>query len=68
MPGTLVKLLVSEGEQVREGQPLVVLEAMKMEHTVVAPYAGRVRKLPYAQGVSVAGGAALVELTPNEKA
>ncbi len=66
MPGTLVKVLVSEGETVREGQALVVLEAMKMEHTVVAPYAGVVRRLPYGQGASVAGGADLVDLAPAE--
>jgi 3-methylcrotonyl-CoA carboxylase alpha subunit len=66
MPGTLVKVLVGEGEAVREGQPLVVLEAMKMEHTVTAPYAGTVRRLPFAQGASVAGGAALVDLEPAE--
>jgi 3-methylcrotonyl-CoA carboxylase alpha subunit len=65
MPGTLVKVLVGEGEAVREGQPLVVLEAMKMEHTVTAPYAGLVRRLPFAQGASVSGGAALVELDPE---
>ncbi|MCX7791113.1 MAG: acetyl-CoA carboxylase biotin carboxylase subunit [Chloroflexaceae bacterium] len=64
MPGTLIKVLVSEGESVREGQPLVVLEAMKMEHTVVAPYDGVVRRLPYAPGASVAGGADLVDLAP----
>ncbi len=62
MPGTLVRVLVSEGESVREGQPLLVLEAMKMEHTVVAPYAGTVRRLPFAQGGSVAGGVILIEL------
>ncbi|MFV9503699.1 MAG: acetyl-CoA carboxylase biotin carboxylase subunit [Oscillochloridaceae bacterium umkhey_bin13] len=66
MPGTLVRVLVSEGEPVREGQPLVVLEAMKMEHTVVAPFAGLVRRLPYQQGASVAAGAALIELDAEE--
>ncbi len=66
MPGTLVKVLVSEGEVVREGQALLILEAMKMEHTVVAPYAGTVRRLPFSQGSSVAGGASLVDLTPEE--
>jgi 3-methylcrotonyl-CoA carboxylase alpha subunit len=64
MPGTLVKLMVQEGDAVSEGQPLLVLEAMKMEHTIVAPYAGVVRKLPFAQGASVAGGVDLVELEP----
>ncbi|NNJ08836.1 acetyl-CoA carboxylase biotin carboxylase subunit [Chloroflexales bacterium ZM16-3] len=66
MPGTLIKLLVSAGEQVAEGQPLLVLEAMKMEHTVVAPYAGVVRRLPFAAGDSVAGGADLIELEAAE--
>jgi 3-methylcrotonyl-CoA carboxylase alpha subunit len=67
MPGTLVKLLVQEGEPVQEGQPLAVLEAMKMEHTVVAPYSGTVRRLPFAQGASVAGGAPLVELDADDE-
>ena len=67
MPGTLVKLLVREGEAVQEGQPLVVLEAMKMEHTVVAPYSGVVRRLPFAEGASVAGGAPLVDLLADDR-
>ncbi|WP_298815181.1 acetyl/propionyl/methylcrotonyl-CoA carboxylase subunit alpha [Chloroflexus sp.] len=64
MPGTIVRLHVAVGEQVREGQPLLVLEAMKMEHTVVAPYPGVVRRLPYSTGASVAAGAQLVEIEP----
>jgi 3-methylcrotonyl-CoA carboxylase alpha subunit len=66
MPGTLVKVLVREGEAVRSGQPLLVLEAMKMEHTIAAPYGGVVRRLPFAQGASVAGGATLIDLAPDE--
>ncbi len=68
MPGTLVQVLVREGDMVAEGQALVVLEAMKMEHTITAPYAGRVRRLPYAAGSSVAGGVALAELEASDKA
>jgi len=64
MPGTIVRIHVAVGERVREGQPLLVLEAMKMEHTVVAPYAGIVRRLPYQVGASVAAGAHLVDLEP----
>ncbi len=64
MPGTVVRLLVSEGEQVHEGQALMVLEAMKMEHTVVAPYAGIVRCLAYHQGAGVTSGARLAEIDP----
>lgn len=66
MPGTLIRVLVSEGESVAEGQPLLVLEAMKMEHTVVAPFSGTVRKLPFAEGASVAGGVSLIDLDPGE--
>ncbi|GBF87474.1 hypothetical protein Rsub_00185 [Raphidocelis subcapitata] len=43
MPGKLIKLLVEEGEAVSAGQPLLVLESMKMENTVASPRAGRVR-------------------------
>jgi 3-methylcrotonyl-CoA carboxylase alpha subunit len=62
MPGTVIKVLVDEGQSVAARQPLVVLEAMKMEHIVTAPYAGVVRKLPFRTGALVAKGAALVEL------
>jgi biotin carboxyl carrier protein len=53
---------------VRAGQPLLVLEAMKMEHTLAAPYAGTVGRLPFAAGSSVPGGAVLIELEPDGQA
>jgi 3-methylcrotonyl-CoA carboxylase alpha subunit len=62
MPGTLIKVLVEEGQEVAAHQPLLVLEAMKMEHVVAAPYDGVVRRLLYAPGALVAKGAMLVEL------
>jgi len=62
MPGTLIKVLVEEGQAVVARQPLMVLEAMKMEHVVTAPYDGVVRKLPFRTGALVAKGATLVEL------
>jgi 3-methylcrotonyl-CoA carboxylase alpha subunit len=66
MPGTLIKVLVSEGQEVAEGQPLLILEAMKMEHTITAPHAGLVGKLPFTEGASVAGGVTLIELEDLE--
>jgi 3-methylcrotonyl-CoA carboxylase alpha subunit len=66
MPGTVVKVLVGEGDEVEEGQQLLVLEAMKTEHPVTAPYDGVVRSLPYAEGDLVPGGVVLLEL--EEKA
>jgi 3-methylcrotonyl-CoA carboxylase alpha subunit len=62
MPGTVVKVLVSEGDEVEEGQLLLVLEAMKMEQPVAAPHAGRVISLPYGEGALVPGGAVLAEI------
>jgi acetyl/propionyl-CoA carboxylase alpha subunit len=62
MPGTVIRVLVAEGEHVRQRQPLVVLEAMKMETPLVSPYEGVVRRLHIAEGDRVAGGAVLVEL------
>jgi acetyl/propionyl-CoA carboxylase alpha subunit len=62
MPGTVISLLVSAGERVRARQPLVVLEAMKMETPVVAPYEAAVRAVHVSEGDRVVGGALLVEL------
>ena len=62
MPGTVVKLFVGEGDEVEEGQLLMILEAMKMEQPVAAPHAGRVASLPYGEGTLVSGGAVLAEI------
>ncbi|CAN5283971.1 hypothetical protein BH24ACT19_BH24ACT19_02510 [soil metagenome] len=62
MPGTVVKVLVGEGDEVEEGQTLLVLEAMKMEQSVAAPHAGKVASLPYAAGDRVPGGVVLAEV------
>ena len=62
MPGTVIKVLVGEGDRVRARQPLVVLEAMKMETPVVSPYEAVVRAVHVAEGDRVAGGTVLVEL------
>jgi 3-methylcrotonyl-CoA carboxylase alpha subunit len=62
MPGTVVKVFVGEGDEVEEGQLLMILEAMKMEQPVAAPHAGRVASLPYGEGTLVPGGAVLAEI------
>jgi acetyl/propionyl-CoA carboxylase alpha subunit len=62
MPGTVIRLLVSEGDRVQPRQPLVVLEAMKMETPVVSPYEAVVRTVHVSEGDRVAGGELLVEL------
>ncbi len=62
MPGTVIRVEVRAGDEVRARQPLVVLEAMKMEIPVPSPYDGRVEAVHAAEGDQVAGGALLVEL------
>ncbi|MDL4774494.1 acetyl/propionyl/methylcrotonyl-CoA carboxylase subunit alpha [Actinomadura xylanilytica] len=59
MPGTVLAVKVAEGDAVVEGQPVVVVEAMKMEHTVTAPIAGTVTRLPARAGAQVALDAVL---------
>ena len=62
MPGTVIRVLVAQGDAVRARQPLVVLEAMKMETPLMSPYDAKVRAVHVAEGDRVAGGTALVEL------
>jgi len=62
MPGTVIDVRVTEGERVSSHQPLVVLEAMKMEQVVTAPYKAGVRSVDVGVGDRVASGAVLVTL------
>ncbi|MBM7061954.1 acetyl/propionyl/methylcrotonyl-CoA carboxylase subunit alpha [Pseudomonas sp. UL073] len=62
MNGSIVRVLVEAGQPVEAGTALVVLEAMKMEHSIRAPHAGTVKALYCAEGDMVSEGAALVEL------
>lgn len=59
MPGTVTRLAVAAGDRVSAGQPLLWLEAMKMEHTIAAPSGGVVTELPVAAGQQVEVGAVL---------
>ena len=62
MPGVITKVMVVVGDDVTKGQPLLALEAMKMEHVIRAPRAGHVKSVSASPGQLVAAGAALVEL------
>lgn len=59
MPGTVVRVAVAAGEEVESGQPVLVLEAMKMQHTVTAPHAGTVAEISVEAGSQVAAGEVL---------
>ncbi|WP_167144579.1 acetyl/propionyl/methylcrotonyl-CoA carboxylase subunit alpha [Pseudomonas sp. OTU750018] len=62
MNGSIVRVLVEAGQQVEAGTALVVLEAMKMEHSIRAPHAGTVKALYCSEGEMVSEGAVLAEL------
>lgn len=62
MPGRVVRVLVAVGEEVQAGQPLLILEAMKMENEVRASRAGPVAELLASAGQTVAQGAPLVRI------
>ena len=60
MPGKIVQMMVAPGANVAKGAPLLIMEAMKMEHTISAPANGKVEALNYAVGDQVAEGAQLL--------
>ncbi|ATE61340.1 acetyl/propionyl/methylcrotonyl-CoA carboxylase subunit alpha [Thauera sinica] len=61
MPGKVIALVAAEGAAVEKGAPLLILEAMKMEHTITAPAAGTVKSFRFGVGDQVGDGAELVE-------
>jgi propionyl-CoA carboxylase alpha chain len=67
MPGAVVRVAVAEGDTVRRGQVVCVLEAMKMEHPVTAPADGVVRRLPVSVGAQVEAGALLAVVDSTEE-
>jgi 3-methylcrotonyl-CoA carboxylase alpha subunit len=66
MPGTVITVSVGEGERVVRGQPLVVIEAMKMEQTLSAPFDGTVMELKVMSGAQVTEGSLLVRIEGDQ--
>jgi 3-methylcrotonyl-CoA carboxylase alpha subunit len=66
LPGKIVQVLVKDGAEVRKGAPLLILEAMKMEHTLAAPADGVVEKVNCREGEQVEEGTELVAFQPAE--
>ena len=67
MPGTVISVAVQKGDTVEAKAPLLILEAMKMENTLVAPFAGVVREVFVSQGDLVDGGQTLVVVEKEEE-
>lgn len=62
MPGKILKIFVKDGQEVEPGTPILVMEAMKMEHTIKASKKGVVEKVLFKEGDQVQGGVELVKL------
>ena len=65
MPGVVLRYSVEEGQTVKAGEPVVVLEAMKMENALPSPTDGVVQKLCFASGAKANRGDALLFITPG---
>jgi 3-methylcrotonyl-CoA carboxylase alpha subunit len=66
MPGRIVQLRVAVGDTIERGQPLLILEAMKMEHTLTAASAGVVQSVNFAVGDMVDDGSELLVIAAPE--
>jgi biotin carboxyl carrier protein len=65
MPGKIVEVKVKEGQEVAEGDVLIVLEAMKMQNDLKSPIAGKVHRIHVQDGANVEATAVLLEITPK---
>ena len=62
MPGTVIKIVKAVGDEVKEGELVLVLEAMKMENEILAPKSGTIKTMNCTSGGTVAGGDVLFEI------
>ena len=67
MPGKILKVMVKAGDSVSKGDSLIVMEAMKMEHTIKAAFDGSISAVHYQEGEQVDGGVDLVDVQKSEK-
>ncbi|MFI5429916.1 biotin/lipoyl-containing protein [Aeromicrobium sp. UC242_57] len=67
MPGSVIAVNVADGQQVAKGEVIIVLEAMKMQHTIIAPSAGTVSQLSVTTGTQVESGAVLAIIAESEE-
>ncbi len=66
IPGTVLKILVKEGDLVKEGEPLLILEAMKMQNHIDMPFTARIKKINVTEGEKIPKDTLMIELEPAE--
>lgn len=65
MPGVIVEVFATEGEQLQKGDKILVMEAMKTQQAIIAPFDGTVKQLPVKKGEQVSEGQLLAEIEPK---
>ena len=66
IPGTIVRIDVKEGQIVEEGKNLLIIQAMKMNNKLIAPFAGKIKTISVAIGDKIPKGTLMVEMEKNE--
>lgn len=64
IPGTILNIFVKEGDVVKEGEPLLILEAMKMQNRIEMPFTARIKKINVIVGVRIPKESLMIELEP----
>lgn len=64
IPGTIIQVFVKEGRVVKEGQPLLILEAMKMQNKIDMPFTAKIKKINVKQGEKIPKDFLMIELEP----
>ncbi len=66
IPGTIIKVFVKEGKVVKEGEPLAILEAMKMQNKIDMPFTARIKKINIKEGEKIPKDFLMIELEPEK--
>ena len=62
IPGTVVHICVKEGQEVKEGELLLILQAMKMDNKLTAPFSGKIKKIHVVEGAKIPKGTLMIEM------
>ncbi len=65
IPGTIMEIEVKEGQEVNEGDTLLILQAMKMNNKLTAPFAGKIKKIDVQKGDKLPKGTLMIEMEEN---
>ncbi len=65
IPGTVIEIMAKEGDEIEEGAPLLILEAMKMQNRIEMPFGAKIKKIHVTPGQKIPKGTLMIELCPK---